>query len=66
MTAIPPLTLERVSEAQHTVNRAHDLLSYLAEDDDGGPERVLAECVRAMLEEAGNMLDGTFPEGEAS
>ncbi len=66
MAATQPLTKERVSDAQHTVNRAYDLLNYLAEDDNGGPERVLAECVQAMLEEAGNMLDGPFPNGDAS
>ena len=61
-----PLTKELISDAQHTVNRAYDLLNYLAKDDNGGQERVLAECVQVMLNEAGNILDRPLPEGGAS
>ena len=66
MAALEPLTKELISDAQHTVNRAYDLLNYLAKDDNGGPERVLAECVQAMLDEAGNILDRPFRQGGAS
>ena len=66
MAAQEPLTKELISDAQHTVNRAYDLLNYLAKDDNGGPERVLAECVQVMLNEVGNTLDRRLPEGGAS
>ena len=60
-----PLTKTRVQDAQQLVNETYDLLAYLTTDD-CGQERVLAECARRMLNDAGDLLDGNFPEGGAS
>ena len=58
-------SIERIQEAQYAVNKAHDLLAFIVEENEG-KERVLAECAQGLLSKAGDLLDGSLAEGSAS